>query len=317
MVVGTRKAGVKTTSNPPTNLSRRTSVETPVKTPEFDETMMEEIRKMHQETNLAIEKSKDDLKAEFKRDLRSELGEVTSRLDRIDADLKQINGKVEKLETDVRKMEIKVGAMHKEQQEDQESILRLQLKQRENCLKLRGLPENVNENLYTLLTPILAKFIGESETLFPWEIDRVYRINSRIAKIKKLPRDVIIYFVRKQTKEMILRQSYDTKLIIEGKEITVLRDIPGKILKRRKEYNFLIEQLRIRKIFYKWDDLEGVIVNWKQRKVRLNSIEKARLFLKGLKEESVEERGEEKKKGEPGGRGEEGEDKEEEELTEE
>ncbi|XP_042327944.1 uncharacterized protein LOC121932905 [Sceloporus undulatus] len=317
MVVGTRKTGAKSTPNSTANTLRRPSVDTPTKSSEPDEKMMEEIRKMHQETNQAIEKSKEDLKVEFKRDLRHELGEVTSRLDKIDTDLKQMNGKVEKLETDMRKMEIKVETMHRDQQEDQDSILRLQLKQRENCLKLRGLPENVNENLYTLLTPILAKFIGESETLFPWEIDRAYRINSRIAKIRKLPRDVVIYFVRKQTKEIILRQSYTTKLIIEDKEITVLRDIPGKILKRRKEYSFLIEQLRARKILYKWDDLEGVIVNWKQKKVRLNSTEKARLFLKGLKEGSDGGRGEEVNKGKPEEGGGEEEEEGEEDLIEE
>ncbi|XP_042304628.1 uncharacterized protein LOC121921121 [Sceloporus undulatus] len=312
MVVGTRKTGAK-----PVNTSRRSSLDTPPRPSEINETMMEEIRKMHQETNLAIERSRDELKAEFRRELRNEIGEITSRLDKIDGDLKKINGKVEKLETDMKKMEIKVETIYKDQQEEQESILRLQLKQRENCLKLRGLPENVNENLYTLLTPILAKFIGESETLFPWEIDRVYRLNSRIAKIKKLPRDVVIYFVRKQTKEIILRQSFTTKLMIENKEITVLRDIPGKILKRRKEYNFLIEQLKARKILYKWDDLEGVIVTWKQRKVRLNSTEKARLFLIGLKkeieDEGVRNEGEDK----PGGDGEDGNDDEEEEITEE
>ncbi|XP_042299833.1 uncharacterized protein LOC121917777 [Sceloporus undulatus] len=279
MVVGTRKTTTKATSNSSSNLTRRTSLNTPTKTSDLDETMMEEIRRMLQETNMEIQKSKDELKAEFKKDLRIELGEVTTRLDKIDGDLKKVSGKVEKLELDMKKMETKVDTLYKDQQEGQESILKLQLKQRENCLKLRGLPENVNENLYTLLSPILAKFIGESETLFPWEIDRIYRINSRIAKTRRLPRDIMIYFVRKQTKEIILRQSFNTKLLIEGKEITILRDIPGKILKRRKEYNFLIEQLKARKILYKWDDLDGVIVTWKQRRVRLNSVEQARSFF--------------------------------------
>ncbi|XP_042320574.1 uncharacterized protein LOC121929267 [Sceloporus undulatus] len=279
MASGTRKATALNQVSATNH--RRPSFENSVKLPESYEALLEEMRRLQAETNAEIFRSSEGVKREFK----VELNEVSSGLDKINEDINKINGKMKSLELHTGKMEKKIDEVKNDLLEDQEQILRLQLKQRENCLKLRGLPEKINENLYTELSPILAKFIDESEIQFPWELDRIYRLNSHIAKLKKLPRDVVVYFVRKQTRNLVLQQSYKTKLLIDGNEIMILKDIPGKILKRRKDYNFLIDKLKKYEIFFKWEEIEGVQVTWKQKKIRLNSIEKARNFLKDIQKE--------------------------------
>ncbi|XP_042300001.1 uncharacterized protein LOC121917952 [Sceloporus undulatus] len=267
-MMNTRR-NANTNSGQPGN-ARRTSVELVSKPQEQNDQIIEEMRRLQRETSKEIQASKD---------------EINSRLDKIENEFGLINGKIKNLTEELRKVEEKVELVGKEREEDEDTILRILVKQRENCLKLRGLRENVNENLYVLLCPILANFINEPEEQFPWEIDRAYRINSRIAKLKGLPRDVVVYFVRKQTRDLVLNQSYTSKLTIEDQTITILKDIPSKILKKRKEYKCLTDVLKQNKIPFRWEEIEGLTVTWNQKKVRLNSVERAKLFLRGLKDD--------------------------------
>ncbi|XP_042315874.1 uncharacterized protein LOC121926725 [Sceloporus undulatus] len=292
MASGTRKATAQTSLQ----ANRRPSLETIpklTKTTEMaeqNESLIEEMRRLNAITNAEIYKSAEDMKREF----RTELGEIRACLDRLEEDINKTKGKVKDLEDKSSKMTKKIEMIEKEQIDDQEQILRLQLKQRENCLKLRGLPEKTNENLYVELSSILAKFVDEPEAQFPWELDRVYRLNSYIAKTRKLPRDVVVYFVRKQTRDLVLQQSFKSKLIIENKEIMILKDIPGKILRRRKDYNFLVDKLKNYDIPFKWEEIEGLQVSWKQKKFKVNSILKAKELLNDIQEDL-------KKQGQGGG----------------
>lgn len=211
-------------ANQPGN-TRRTSAESIPKLTDQNESLLEEMRRLQQERNQQILTSNESVKQELKLEIR----EIGSRLDKIENEVGKINGKIKSLENDMRRVENKVESIDRERSEDQSTILRILVKQRENCKKLKGLKENVNENLYTLLCPILAKFINESEEQFPWEVDRVYRINSRIARVRNVPRDMVVYFVRKQTRDLIINQSYRNKLIIDDQVITILKDVPGPI----------------------------------------------------------------------------------------
>lgn len=60
-------------------------------------------------------------------------------------------------------------------------------------------------------------------------------------------------------------------------------------MKKHKEYSFLTDVLKAQKIPFRWDEIEGLITMWKQKKVRLNSVEKAKLFLGGLKSDLAKE----------------------------
>ncbi|XP_042308410.1 ubiquitin-like-conjugating enzyme ATG10 isoform X3 [Sceloporus undulatus] len=265
-------------SNQPGN-TRRTSVESIPKLSDHNDALIEEMRRLQQETSKEIQASRDEVKSELKAEIR----QISARLDQIENEFSKMNGKIKNLKTEVQTIGEKVDQVEREREDDQDTILRILVKQRENCLKLRGLKENPNENLYTLLCPILANYVNEPEEQFPWEIDRAYRISSRIAKLKSLPRDVVVYIVRKQMRDLVLNQSYVSKLTIEDQEVTILKDVPSKILRRCRDYKCLTDVLNQQKIPLRWDEIEGLTVTWNQKKIRLNSVKKAKLFLRGLK----------------------------------
>ncbi|XP_042312140.1 uncharacterized protein LOC121924788 [Sceloporus undulatus] len=275
MPVGTRKTAQAATSvQRRSSTSLSTPTEIPNKTMENNNYLLEEMRRLQAETHKEIWSSRDELK--------SEIVELKARLDKIDLDIVTIKDKVNNLEKRTENLEKQREDVIKESKEEQEQVLRIQLKQRENCLKLRGLPEKGNENLYVELSPILANFIEESEDHFPWELDRVYRLNSKIAKMKNQPRDVVVYFVRKQTRDIVLQHSYKKKLVINGKEILILKDIPGKILKKRRDYYLVSDKLKNLGLPFKWDEIEGLHVFWEEKRIRVNSSVKAAKLLEDL-----------------------------------
>ncbi|XP_042299853.1 uncharacterized protein LOC121917795 [Sceloporus undulatus] len=234
------------------------------------------------EQNLAREIK--NLRADFKKDLKSELRDFRQTLESVTKELKQVNIRVQKLEEKANSMEDIVKKVKSDQELEKERLLDMRAleeqKARQNCLKLRGVKENKGENLYDLLIPILADYMNIPVQEVSWSINKIYRINSKIAKEKSLPRDIVIYFLRQNVKDHLLQTSYQDKLIIEECEIRIFKDVPKRILQRREGYKFLTTQLNRHNILYKWEKLEGISVYFKQRWTKINSVFKANEFWK-------------------------------------
>lgn len=278
----TRNMAAKTT----TQNQRRNSVETSNKNIDQFTQLMEAIKKSQRELQQEIRESREGMTQE----LKSETKLIRQDLDKINKDVIKITGKIEKLESTTKKLEKKVENLSMIQTEEQEISLKLQLKQRELCLKLRGVPEQFNENLYEFLTPILAKYMSVPTQQFSWEIDRMYRLNSKVAREKKLPRDIVLYLLRKRVKDEILQKNHKTKLVIQGNEVHIYKDVPPKILKRRKEYKFLTEFLKKYRVPYRWAELNGLSLIWRQKRFNLQTVEKAQEFWEEYKKEIEETR---------------------------
>ncbi|XP_042312364.1 uncharacterized protein LOC121924897 [Sceloporus undulatus] len=169
-------------------------------------------------------------------------------------------------------------------------------KQREQCIKIRGLKEKDNEDLYEYLTPILAEYVGAEKEHFEQEISKMFRLNSKIAKQKGLSRDVIVYFTRKKIRDEIIQLNYEQHLEVEGEELILLKDIPLRILKKRNEYKPLAMLLRKNNIPYRWDRLEGLIFKYKTDLLRINSILKLKDFMKKHKRDLEKSSNTEEKK---------------------
>lgn len=286
-------ANKKVTPCPPSQSQRKVSVDTNLKPNEHgDLLMLEEIRRMKEELREDNARLRQELRLEIRTEIQKEMGEIKDSLGKIDKDLEKINNKVQDLEGNLSSLEnnaiqaeSRISKLEEERKIDKQTITRLETKLRQNCIKLRGIPEQENENLYKFLIPILADFVEEPAEQFPWEIDTLYRINSKLAKQRNLPRDVVIYCVRKQTKDLIIQQSFKKELIVEGRIIQIFKDIPTVVLKSRKEYSFLTDQLKIHGIPFRWDEAEGLTLTWRQKRHKIDSVEKAADFWKRNRKE--------------------------------
>lgn len=70
--------------------------------------------------------------------------------------------------------------------------------------------------------------------------------------------------------------------------IEIYKDLPLQIIRKRQEYKFLTMLLQKNEIFYRWDKIEGIIFNYRQRRYKLNSIEQAKFFFEKFNRENRE-----------------------------
>lgn len=238
--------------------------------------MKEDIQALKRDMN-AMRK---EIKQEIRQEIRAELKDIKETLGKATEDIRQMESKVEKIEGKTDKVNKRISEIEKKYERDLDERALQDLKQRENCIKIRGLREKEDENLYEYLVPRLAEYVGAEQEQFQWEISKLFRINSKIARQKKLPRDVVIYFTRKKIRDEIIQLNYEQSLEVEGKELIIYKDIPLRILKKRNEYRPLITLLRNNDIIYRWDRLEGVIFKFKAETFRINSVLKMKDFIK-------------------------------------
>lgn len=90
----------------------------------------------------------------------------------------------------------------------------------------------------------MIKYLAQ---LISWEVekvesktDKIYRINSQFATMRKLPRYVLDHVVRRKTREQVLDCHFKSKLKMDNVDIIVLKKIPVRILKKRKGCNVIL-----------------------------------------------------------------------------
>uniref|UniRef100_A0A2D4IZ47 L1 transposable element RRM domain-containing protein n=1 Tax=Micrurus lemniscatus lemniscatus TaxID=129467 RepID=A0A2D4IZ47_MICLE len=183
---------------------------------------------------------------------------------------------------------------------DAEGVM-MQYRAMECAIRIRGLKENDGEDLRQIFADALEKFLDDKDVDWAWNIDKIYRVNSWIARQRKLPRDVVIYFVTRGARNRVIQHSFQNKLKILGQEVAVLKEIPPKMLKVRKDYSFLVTELKRRQVQYRWDVPYGIIVTYKGERHRLNTVEKARDFydkiLKARQDQAAEQMQEQAQEG--------------------
>lgn len=108
------------------------------------------------------------------------------------------------------------------------------------------------------------------------EVDKLYRINSHYITIRIILSGVLINFLRKRT-----RDKSCTAILISNWRFgyNTLKEIPVRILRKRKAYIFLTDILKKRKIPFCWDKLKGMILVYQKWRFTVNSIEKVNNFL--------------------------------------
>ncbi|XP_048348336.1 uncharacterized protein LOC125430473 [Sphaerodactylus townsendi] len=172
----------------------------------------------------------------------------------------------------------------------EDAVALLEYAQKENTLRIRGLSEAEDEILSKRLMPMLQEVWDLEEDDAIREIDQLYRVNSRAAHDRKLPRDIIMHCVRKSLKDQILRYHSRQPLKIEGKTLIIMKEIPQSIQRRRKDYKCLTDTLRRNNIVYRWIIPEGVSFVWSGKRLNIATVQRAQEISHKLKK-AIQEKG--------------------------
>lgn len=85
----------------------------------------------------------------------------------------------------------------------QASIITLECKALDNCLRLRGVVEEKGEDIMEAITGLFVDYLGEQSEDVAYNLDTVYRVNSNFVTQNQLPRDVVVRFSSRKMKEGI------------------------------------------------------------------------------------------------------------------
>uniref|UniRef100_A0ACB8FIM3 Uncharacterized protein n=1 Tax=Sphaerodactylus townsendi TaxID=933632 RepID=A0ACB8FIM3_9SAUR len=213
-----------------------------------------------------------ELKNEIKiiKDLGQKVGELEQRCLQMEDQQKESEKRIVDWEDEFRKLE--------------NQMLLVELHQKQNILRLRGVPEKEGEKIRKEIIINLAKYLDTEEDVLEEDIEKIFRINTKQGENRR-ERDILIFFSRLKTKEEILKKNTKSKLKINLKDVLILKEIPYKILRKRREYDFVTNILRRENIRYKWEDIEGFSVTYKEKKMKITTIQQGKDLVEQIENE--------------------------------
>nr|XP_028593332.1 uncharacterized protein LOC114600806 [Podarcis muralis] len=191
--------------------------------------------------------------------------------------VEEVNTKADENKKRIEELRGEVRPLSRQVSEQQVYLSLAELKNRENNLRIRNIPELEKEDLIGFLTTEIAKFWGLAEEK-DFKIVTAFRLG-RVAK-KDKPRDCLIILRSRQEKENILGLHFKNSLVIQGKKAEIFRDIPKQLLDLRATYKDLATLLRNNTIPYRWEFPQGLSFTLKGEKVRIRTAEEQEKFLK-------------------------------------
>ncbi|XP_067326664.1 uncharacterized protein PF3D7_1120000-like [Anolis sagrei] len=218
--------------------------------------------------------------AEIKKDLREELGKMNKEI----SDLKKDKVKIEKTQVKIQK---KVEQLDNKNAKLEKLQEKLEQNETEYQLRFRNVMETESEDIREIMIKITAKILDCPEQEMNNEIDRVFRIQTSYAKKHKVPKDIIVKFVKKKTRDDILKQNTQKPLFYRDTKILILKEYPLTVLNKRKKYFFLTDELKKLNIRFRWEKSEGIMTTHKGEKYWITSEEKAKDFYKRLEKEKL------------------------------
>ncbi|XP_048354911.1 uncharacterized protein LOC125433975 [Sphaerodactylus townsendi] len=261
------------------------------------EKMTEMMAMMHEDTKETITRFREETKDGFDKlgnrldKMEMELTEVKkdlSQLKKVEENIIEMKHEIKLANNNIATLDVRTGIVKNGIEEVKNQMALLELKMKENVLRLRGCEESENENTRKMVVDAIAELLslGKEEV---WEaIDKVYRINSRTARIRKLPRDINVTFTKKIYRDEILQAHAKQRLLINQKQVIVLKEIPLYIRKKRKGYQPLVSWLTENKITYRWLQLEGLTFLQNQKRITVDSLEGMDNFLDHHRKKMIE-----------------------------
>lgn len=104
-------------------------------------------------------------------------------------DLHITTQKIQSIELKQQDSEREIQQLKEEDKSLQTCITTLEIK----ChLRLKGIPEDKDENIFKVVVDKLANFLGEQSEDNSYNFETIYRVNSSYATQKQLPGDVVV-----------------------------------------------------------------------------------------------------------------------------
>lgn len=211
---------------------------------------------------------------DLKQDMSQELGAMREMHKKAEDEMKDLKQTVQEEQTYRRHHEMVLNRL-----ENQE--LMLDYKISADLLRMKGIPEEENEDIASAIITAMAGMLKLEDTEISGAVDLVYRVNSRWAKQRRQPRDVMVKFTSRRLRGEVLKAHYNTPLMMGGKQVIILKEIPFQILKKRAEYKVLTDFLKQKDIRFRWLLPEGLTFSFNERKITINNKEKMDEFLEG------------------------------------
>lgn len=177
--------------------------------------------------------------------------------------------KVEEVQGEIKPMRKQIG-------EHQALLSMIELKNKENNLRIRSVPEIDNENLTEYLTKEFTQFWPLEEEK-DFKIVSAFRLGKGGRKIKS--RDCLISLRTREERDKILSAHFKTPLEIQESRLEIYKDIPKHLLELRVNYGDLVQLLRSNRIIFRWEFPQGISFTFRGKKVKIKSVEDKDKFL--------------------------------------
>lgn len=115
--------------------------------------------------------------------------------------------RIQQIEGANQKMEKELQLVNEQNKELCQSVTLLEWKIMESYLRLRGIPEEEEENIYEIVLEKIAHFLEKQPEDISFNIEAVYRVNSNYVKQRKLLWDVVVWMIEKKIKDDIIEKN--------------------------------------------------------------------------------------------------------------
>nr|XP_016847780.1 PREDICTED: uncharacterized protein LOC107982628 [Anolis carolinensis] len=244
-----------------------------------------EVTKIQEKQDRQYHKMREEM-LEMKRDIKEEIQTlIKEEISKIRVDLELTQKSCKEREKEVEVIKKQQGVLRKEMGEIEKTINIVKIqqeilesKEKDFQLRFHNLREEENENIRDRIVEIVSSITQKSKEGVDNNIDKVFRIQSNYAKKYNTPRDVVVYFCKRNLRDEVLKGNASNPTIEGGNRIAILKEHPASVLEKRRKYSFLAEELRRRNIRFKWEKKEGLMLTFEGNRHWVTSEHKARAF---------------------------------------
>lgn len=219
--------------------------------------MEEKIDKMQQKLEEAVQRIDQQVQH-----LSTQFKESNQRIQDNTKQIEEIENKLAVSKQEIEKQKEENKKIQEDTKSFMDATLTIEMEKAAHILRFRNIEEHKDQDLMEMICGPLAEVLDREIKEMEKEIDQVYGVNSSYMRINKVPREVHENFVRRDMRDKIVTLTNEKPMVIQGKEIIILKQIPPKIREVRKQYHFLTSKLNTRKINFRWLVPEGIMVNW-------------------------------------------------------
>uniref|UniRef100_A0A670K8U4 L1 transposable element RRM domain-containing protein n=1 Tax=Podarcis muralis TaxID=64176 RepID=A0A670K8U4_PODMU len=233
------------------------------------------IKEEFRQNETHMEKKLGEMQESFDKKIEQAVGEMSNKI-------KDLTVRTKSLEDSNRKMQREMKDQRREAGKIKENFEELNKSQDQQLnLKFRGIGEVRDEDIKGKMTIELARWLALREDEVAQTIENAFRIKIRPKqnKQKKTPGDCLVIFRSIEMRNRILKESYQKKLIIDGRPIIIFKEIPIRLLRKREGYKQIVNTLRKNGIQHRWEFPEGISFFYKEKRFKITEIQEVSKFL--------------------------------------